>query len=283
MWHSTASAVALLQQHMLVSGLGGVIAVIVGGAVSIIAMRANRRTAARPATNPQPAPASHRPSTPPVYGIPAPPTSPSRRLHPGPISLGAPAKPERDDDERVSTSLFNPDIFAGAQAEPEETLAELSATAMPSASSVPLLRSASSIAAEWRAQATPTPTPIPTPAPIWSQSPLARFGANGDAPVAPVAPEMTVASAPPVWRSLSAHMDAAEPASLDPAAPASLTTSDTLAVHAPIWQSRLHALDAAAPASDGDDVRTPETASDETYDARDASAAPIWPSYLRSE
>jgi len=284
MWHSaTASAVALLQeQHLLIGGLGGVIAVIVGGVVSILAARASRRAAARPAPNPQPAPASRRPVAPPVYGAPAPPTSPSRRLHPGPVSLGAPARPQRDDDEPVSTSLFNPDIFAGAQAEPEETLAELGASA-PSASSIPLLRPASGITAEWRGQASPASTPALTPelthAPIWNRSPFAGSSASVDAPIAPEITPIPLTSAPPVWRSLSARVADAAPVSLDPQAPASLAAFDTFAAHTPLWRSRLPALDSATPASDDDEARAPEPASD----ARDECAPPIWSSYLRPE
>jgi hypothetical protein len=287
MWHSaTASAVALLQeQHLLIGGLGGVIAVIVGGVVSIIAARASRRTAVRPASNPQPAPASRRPVAPPVYGTPAPPTSPSRRLHPGPVSLGAPARPQRDDDEHVSTSLFNPDIFAGAQAEPEETLAELGAST-PSASSIPLLRPASGITAEWRGQATSVSTPTLPPelthAPIWNRSPFAWPGVSVDASVAPEITSLTLTSAPPVWRSPGARMADAAPDSRDPQAPASLAAFDAFAAHTPVWQSRLPALDAATPASDGDEARAPETASD-ARDESDASAPPIWSSYLRLE
>jgi hypothetical protein len=288
MWHSaTASAVALLQeQHLLIGGLGGVIAVIVGGVVSILAARASRRTAVRPAANPQPAPASRRPAAPPVYGAPAPPTSPSRRLHPGPVSLGAPARPQRD-DEHVSTSLFNPDIFGGAQDEPEETLAELGASA-PSASSIPLssiplLRPASSITAEWRGQATHVLaselTPDLTHAPIWNRSPFAWSGASVDAPGAPEITSTPLTSAPPVWRSLGARVADAAPVSVDPQTPAPLAAFESFAPHTPIWQSRLPALDTATPATDGDAARAPETASDTS----DASAPPIWSSYLRQE
>ncbi len=288
MWHSaTASAVALLQeQHLLIGGLGGVIAVIVGGVVSILAARASRRTAVRPATNPQPAPASRRPAAPPVYGAPAPPTSPSRRLHPGPVSLGAPARPQRDDDEQVSTSLFNPDIFAGAQAEPEETLAELRAD-MPSASSIPFLRPTSSITAEWRGQATPVLasdlTPELTHAPMWNRSPFGWLGTDVEPAGAPEITAITLTSAPPVWRSLGARMADAAPVSVDPQAPASLAAFDAFAAHTPVWQSRLPALAAATPASDGDEARPPETASEAASDARDESAPPIWSSYLRPE
>lgn len=292
MWHSaTASAVALLQeQHLLIGGLGGVIAVIVGGVVSILAARASRRTAVRPAANTQPAPASRRPAAPPVYGAPAPPTSPSRRLHPGPVTLGAPARPQRD-DEHVSTSLFNPDVFAGAQAEPEETLAELGASA-PSASSlplssIPLLRSPSSITAEWRGQAThglaPEPTSELTPelthTPIWNRSPFAWSSASVDAPDAPEITPLTLTSAPPIWRSLGARVADAAPVSVDPQTPAPLAAFESFARHTPVWQSRLPALGTATPATDGDAARAPETASD----ASDASAPPIWSSYLRQE
>lgn len=291
MWHSaTASAVALMQEpHLLIGGLGGAIAVIVGGVVSILAARASRRTAVRPATNPQPAPASRRPAAPPVYGAPAPPTSPSRRLHPGPVSLGAPARPQRDDDAHVSTSLFNPDIFAGAQAQQEETLAELSADT-PSASAIPLLRPVSSIAAEWRAQTTPVLAPDPTRdlthAPIWNRSPFAWSSASVEAPVAP---EITLTSAPPIWRVLGARMSDEAPASHDPEAPASLAVVDAFqvtAAHTPVWQSRLPAL-AATSTDDGDEAHAPETASDAandaTSDATGESAPPIWSSYMRPE
>lgn len=279
MWHSAMAAVDVLtQQHLLVGGLGGVIAVIVGGVVSIVAARASRRAVAQPAVNPQPAPASRRPATSPVYGAPAPPTSPARRLHPGPISLGAPTRPQRDEDEPIATSLFNPDIFGGAQTEPEETLAELGAeasgarpaapivasTAEPSA---PLPRSISSVTAEWRPQAAPAAPPELTHAPIWNRSPFAWPDRNVEAP--PTA-AINFESAPPIWSSLGDRSASGEPPRPDAPAP-----------HAPIWQSRLSGLAAEAPTSDG--IAPTELASDNASDERYESAPPIWPSFLRPE
>ncbi|HEY7848902.1 MAG TPA: hypothetical protein VIC27_02500 [Ktedonobacterales bacterium] len=278
MWHSaTAAAVALLQQpHLLIGGLGGVIAVIVGGVVSIITLRNSRRSVARPAMNPQPAPASRRPAAPPVYGAPAPPTSPARRLHPGPISLSAPTRPQRDnDDQRVSTSLFNPDLGAdlGADAHaepalPDDTLAELG-------SSVPLLRPSSGIVAEWRAQAAPPPAPDLTHAPIWNRSPFAQPEAATEAHSVA---QINFTIAPPIWAPVSARMAAAEPA--PPDAESLVSFASHTSIHAPIWDSWLCAPDAATHASAADEAHLAEARNE---DASGETDLPIWPSSLRTE
>ncbi len=262
MWHSaTASAVALLEQHnLLFGGLGGIIAVIVGGVVSVITLRNARRSVARPMPSPQPAPASRRPPPPPMYGEPAPPTSPARRLHPGPISLSTPAAPQPEHDDADSdVSLFNPDILAGDHdADPEDTLAELAASAP-----MPVLRPNSSFTAEWRAQAAPVPVASLTHAPIWNREPFAQLAQLDDASGTLREAEISLAIAPPVWRTgvMSERLPFAD-------APAEL------APHTPIWRSWLVATPDNAP----DAAPRAETLSD----ADDAeSAPPIWPSFLR--
>ena len=289
MWHSaTAAAVTLLQEpHLLIGGVGGVIAVIVGGVVSVITLRNARRSVAQPAPNPQPAPASRRPAPPIGYGEPAPPTSPARRLYAGPIALHEPPLPQPAQDEPASaeppeptesaastgsmgstgsTSLFNPDVFsadAGASAQPGDPFAG------PGFNASPALRSARSLAAEWRAQAAPLPPAHLTHAPIWNLTPFARPESALEAKD-PLVLEMEAAIAPPIWRVgyLSERL-ADTPA--EPASP----PAEPLAASAPIWSSWLRP--AAGPAD--------EAPLSTTFSATDAveSEPPIWSSYLRPD
>jgi hypothetical protein len=272
MWQSaTASAVDLLhQQRLLFGGLGGIIAVIVGGVVSVGAIRNSRRRVAQPAPSAQPAPASRRPAARPTYGEPAPPTSPARRLHPGPVSLSAPVTPRHDGDEEagaeVGASLFNPDVFASKRDEPEDSLAELATLA-----AVPLLRPTSSIAAEWRAQATPLPASSLTHAPIWNRAPFAR----PDTPTAaPIAFEMSATIAPPVWPLSLASAPTVAPAQPGAESFTSLTS------HVPVWDHWLRASSAPTSASVADEARLPEALGGEA-DAE--PEPPIWPSFLRPD
>lgn len=265
MWYSAlAAAIALPhEQHLLIGGLGGVIAVIVGGIVSVISMRNVRRSATPPAATPQPAPTSRRGSTPPTYAAPAPPTSPARRLHPGPIALSAPTRPSSDDDDfhhgGIATNLFDPDILDARQGEP--------------GASVPLLRGASDLLAEWRAQTTPAPAHLSAPghshAPIWNRSPFAPPEPLTDARAASA---ISFTSAPPIWHSMGASSPVA-PAQSEAEALASF------AAPAPIWDSWLHASDtpSAPDLSDASDaLRRSAALGEESAEC----AAPIWPSYL---
>lgn len=276
MWHSaTAAAVALLQEpHLLVGGLGGVIAVIVGGVVSVITLRNARRSVAQPAPSPQPAPASRRHAPPIGYGESAPPTSPARRLYSGPITLQEPPSPQPAQDEPASaeppesseptesTSLFNPDIFSGADIQPGDPFAGPSFT--PSST----LRSARSLAAEWRAQAAPLPPEHLTHAPIWNSAPFARPESALDAKD-PLVAEMEASIAPPIWRVgyLSERFADAPAEQLE-------STAEPLATAAPIWSSWLR------PANSAEEVSPPDT-----FPATDTveSEPPIWSSFLRPD
>lgn len=117
MWQFTITPVGdILHGHLLMGGLGGVITVIVGGIASVIAWRSAKRSAARPAPSPE-TPAIHRRPVPPIsYGETAPPTSPARRLHPGPVSLSpsTPRPEPKQDDTEPGANLFNPDLSASA-------------------------------------------------------------------------------------------------------------------------------------------------------------------------
>ena len=270
MWHSaTAAAVALLQEpHLLVGGLGGVIAVIVGGVVSVITLRNARRTVAQPAPSPQPAPASRRQAPPIGYGEPAPPTSPSRRLYSGPITLQEPPLPQPAQDESESaepaesTSLFNPDVFSGADAQPDDPFAG------PTFNASSALRSTRSLAAEWRAQSAPLPAPHLTHAPIWNRAPFAKPDSALDTRD-PLAIETEATIVPPVWRAgyLSERLAGV---------PAELATppAEPLTTFAPIWASWLRPALAAENASLPD--TSPATEAIE-------SEPPIWSSFLRPD
>ncbi len=264
MWHSAlAAAGAMLQYHVLVGGLGGVITVIVGGVISAIAIRSGKRTAVRPATNAEAAPVSQRSAPPVSYGETAPPTSPARRLHPGPVSLSEPPAPQPDEDEATLSNLFNPDLFSGDAAEPGAMRAELVNTPPP------VLHPYRTLAEEWRANAAPPHSPDLTHAPIWNQSPFARpdtaLGASGEAALAF---DATPVTDPPIWRvgSISQRLSFAS-ASGDVAPQAESFTPS-----APIWTSWLRpgaATESAMPPealTPGDGVE-PEP--------------PIWPSFLR--
>ncbi|HZC07432.1 MAG TPA: hypothetical protein VE338_17490 [Ktedonobacterales bacterium] len=273
MWQSsTPAAVAILHmQHLFVGGLGGIIAVVVGGVVSVITLRANKR-AAQPAPAPQRAPASRRTPSAPAYAEPAPPTSPARRLHPGPISLSAPGGPQPDDGEqRVTSSLFDPDILSAApSAQEDDTLAELGRSA-------PILRSASHISAEWRAQAAPLSPPEVTHAPIWNRSPFARPRASTSLSLDGLSSSpFTLTSAPPIWRSTGASALFGPSAQPDTVAGAHTGAEMTalFATPAPIWTSRLRPR-GEEPVAERD-ARLSNTENQASVD----SEAPIWPSYL---
>lgn len=244
MWQSATPAIVGFAsvQHLFVGELGGVIAV-VGGIISIITLRATRR-AARPAVIPRAAEPDPPSSTRPVYAEPAPPTSPARRLHPGPISLSAPTTPNGADDERphVSTSLFDPDLHISAPTEPEaETLAELGGAP-------PILRTSSHFSAAWRAQATPIQETDPTHTPIWHRSPFLQTGSAARLALDGASTSSTsdLLSAPPIWRSAgtSALFGLASPtdaqASAQAAPGATSETPATFTASAPIWSSWAH-------------------------------------------
>jgi hypothetical protein len=270
MWQSaTAAAVALAQQqHLLFGGLGGIIAVIVGGVISVIAMRNVKRSEAQPAPSPQPAPASRRHNPPAIYGEPAPPTIPSRRLHPGPISLSEPPSPQQRDDDEFATNLFDPDIFSDGQTAPEEpteTSDALTSTALP------LLRPASHLTAEWRAQAAPPPSH--SHAPIWNrQTPFSRPAATTDSPSAF---ESLASVVPPIWRLGS--LIERNVGILAPTETSALSFADPAPTYAPVWASWLRP---AAP----DAERTPiNDAAEEPSETAADAAPPIWSSFLRQE
>lgn len=268
MWHSAlAAAGATMQYHLFVGGLGGVITVVVGGIISAIAIRNAKRTAVRPATNAEPAPAARRPAPPVSYGEPAPPTSPARRLHPGPISLSEPPSPQPDENKATPASMFNPDLFSSNDARPDVTLAELAKTPPP------VLRPHRSLAEEWRANAAPAPGPDLTHAPIWNRSPFARPAALPDASgETPLVFESAAAVEPPIWRigSISQRLSFASAPS-EMAAP----SVESFTTPAPIWPSWLRP---SAAAEDAAQRLTPPAG-----DAGDGgeSDPPIWPSFLR--
>lgn len=270
MWQSaTAAAVALAQQqHLLFGGLGGIIAVIVGGVISIIAMRNAKRNEAQPAPIPQPAPASRRHNPPSVYGEPAPPTSPSRRLHPGPISLSEPSRPQQsNDDDEFATNLFDPDIFSDEQTaseKPPDTLNELSSNALP------LLRPASHITSEWRAQASPMPSQ--TYAPVWNHH--TPFSRPTTPTVSPSAYESLTSVAPPIWRI--GPLSARQTDIFASAGSSALSFAEPATSSAPVWTSWLQP---AAP----DANRLPNADTDTPTETSTDAAPPIWPSFLRQE
>lgn len=283
MWQSaTASIIALaLQQHLLFGGLGEAIAVIVGGVVSVIALRKAKRAAVRPAPAPRPAPASQRNAAPPAYGEPAPPTTPDRRLHPGPISLSAPTPPPArnggDDEQRgIATSLFNPEIF-------QEMLGDdlaIAASPSPQPSAPPVLRPLGQLSAEWRAQSSSSSPLDPAPrlsshlasAPIWNHTPFAR-PTSAVRLALDLAPEVSAAMAPPIWRT-SITAEPTTLAELAEVAPA------------PIWASWL----GASPATEAANVTnvqrleaSGEADSAAADQAESAEQAPIWSSFLHRE
>lgn len=280
MWQSATSATVTMlpEQHLFVGGLGGVIAVI-GGIISIITFRANRRGAARPAIVPRAAEPDHPSSVRPAYAEPAPPTSPARRLHPGPISMSAPKRPDGSDDDRphISTSLFDPDLQVGAPTGQEtETLAELR-------DAPPILRPSSYFSAAWRAQTAPIQESEPAHAPIWNRSPFLRPESatqhmlNGAA-----SPTSDLMSAPPVWRTsgaralfgLSSSTDAQTTAQAD-----SRATTETPAQYtsaAPVWSSWLRPR-----AADPMRAAEREAARLDEHDTTTVEPEPpIWPSRL---
>jgi hypothetical protein len=105
MLHVAAAAFsALMQQHFVSSGLGGVIAAVVGGVIAAVVARANKRSAPTPAPVPQPAPDRERHEPSGGYGQPAPPTSPARRLHAGPIVFTEPTPPQQEDNDATPPS-----------------------------------------------------------------------------------------------------------------------------------------------------------------------------------
>lgn len=288
MWQSaTASALALaLQQHLLFGGLGEAIAVIVGGVVSVIALRKAKRAAVRPAPAPRPAPTHPRDAAPPAYGEPAPPTTPDRRLHPGPISLSAPTPPparhDGDDEQRgIATSLFNPEIFQEMLQRDDPVIAP-SPSLQPSAP--PVLRPLGQLSAEWRAQSSSSSPPDPASrlsshrasTPIWNHAPFARPTSEVRLAL-DLAPEVSAAMAPPIWRT-SITAEPTTLAALAEAAPA------------PIWASWLGSTLGASRATEAASATNMErleapgeadsTAADE---AESAEQAPIWSSFLRRE
>ena len=274
MWQSAAaSTIALaLQQHLLFGGLGEAIAVIVGGVVSVIALRKAKRAAVRPAPAPRPAPASQRNAAPPAYGEPAPPTTPNRRLHPGPISLSAPTPPSppEGEDTGMPTTLFHPEILAAAD---PETAASLSPAP-------PVLRPLGQLSAEWRAQSSSSSPLDPAPrlsshlasAPIWNHTPFAR-PTSAVRLALDLAPEVSAAMAPPIWRT-SITAEPTTLAELAEVAPA------------PIWASWL----GASPATEAANVTnvqrleaSGEADSAAADQAESAEQAPIWSSFLHRE
>lgn len=120
MLHVAAAAFsALMQQHFVSSGLGGVIAAVVGGVIATVVARANKRSAPTPAPASQPTPERERHAPSGGYGQPAPPTSPARRLHAGPIVFTEPTPSQQEDDDGASTpsTPLNPDT-PSSSAEP---------------------------------------------------------------------------------------------------------------------------------------------------------------------
>ncbi len=197
MWESIAPVGALVSDHLMLGGLGGVITVIVGGIASVIAWRSSKRAVARPAPSPEARPVSRRAAPPIGYGEPAPPTSPARRLHPGPISMrgATPPQPEPAQDENASqASLFNPDLLPHTSAEGPSYVA-------------PVWRSNSAIMEEWRAQEHPTPDIMPLHRPFWTSASLTRpsaiadLGASYLGAEAPLTIDPSLPLEPPVWDS----------------------------------------------------------------------------------
>lgn len=188
---------ALISDHLMLGGLGGVITVIVGGIATVIAWRGSKRAVARPAPNPEAPPAIRRAAPPRGYGESAPPTSPARRLHPGPITMSGVThpRPEPAPDENASaTSLFNPDLLSNniATEEPPFT--------------APVWRTNSEIVAELRAQDLPTPDALPLHRPFWTTASLTRASAIPDltaipdlADEAPLPFDPSLVIEPPVW------------------------------------------------------------------------------------
>lgn len=281
MWQSAvASTIALaLQQHLLFGGLGEAIAVIVGGVVSVIALRQAKRSAARPAPAPRPAPASPRTAAPPAFGESAPPTTPDRRLHPGPISLSAPTPPSPPDGEEtgIPTTLFHPEILA---ADPQ-----IAASLSPAP---PVLRPLGQLSAEWRAQSSASsssspldPAPSLAHAPVWNHAPFARPASV--VRVAPdLAPEAGAAIRPPIWRA---------PIIAEPTAP-SAAAEATPETRAPVWASWLGSTPGAtlgaSRATDAASVERFEAPGEAGSIAADQAESveptpPIWPSFLRTE
>lgn len=294
MWQSAAaSTIALaLQQHLLFGGLGEAIAVIVGGVVSVIALHRAKRSAVRPAPAPRPAPASQRNAAPPAYGEPAPPTTPDRRLHPGPISLSAPTPPharkggDEDDDAApgVATSLFSPEIIILGD-EPDNA-----ASPAPRAAP-PVLRPLGQLSAEWRAQSSLASLsasafdpefPLAS-APIWNHAPFARPVSVARLTL-DLAPDAGAAIPPPIWR---APIFAEPPETLAPLASRDLAavapeTPEMAETRAPIWASPIDWSGATqTPAAD---VATDQAEARAERQGESAEPTPpIWPSFLHPE
>jgi hypothetical protein len=274
MWHATMAALAaLLQQHLLFDGLGGVITAVVGGVIAAVVMRANKRNAARPAPIAQPAPDSRRSTPPASYGDYAPPTSPARRLYSGPIVLSEPTPPQSaaDDEEHTpSASLFNPDaIVTGVPVEPSDLLA-----VAPHATA-PILRSNSSIVAAWRDQAAATPsnTSIIHTA-LWSRTLFGRPELD-DMLSTSYATSATMA-APPIWHMGFVGAGQREASVESP--PLAAMMEPPLGQPAPIWASWLHTPVASPLGATEGHLRDELTA-----EAASEPEPPIWPSFLRPE
>lgn len=212
MWYAAQSAlVAMLQPHLLFTGLGGVIAAAVGGVIATVIMRIGKRSTA---PRVQPAPAPER-RTPPGagYGETAPPPVPARRLHPGPIALSEPESPsDSADDDRPALTATLP--------LPEATIAPTT--------DAPILPPTERIVAAWRAEQSPTVDVQHRG--LWGRKPFA--------PPEDVEPPLAFESQQaPVWRSgflAAPQFEALETFEASPA-------DESSAASAPIWGSWLHA------------------------------------------
>ncbi|HEX8733231.1 MAG TPA: hypothetical protein VF725_14360 [Ktedonobacterales bacterium] len=252
---------ALFNSHPLMSGLGGVITVIVGGIASAIALRSAKRGAARPAASPEAAPARQRPAPPISYGAPAPPTSPSRRLHPGPISL-RPSTPQAEppnDEAEPGMSHFKPDILTAA---PDETY------------TAPLWPTRGGAKPRVQTGAA-TPEPDSMPAPVWT-SPRTRGSRPADH-----ASEASLTMEAPIWSAslLSARLRLANATNTPPDGPEAPEAPDALAeppMIAPVWTTRARLVRTEARA------RMSEVAPAEAEAGEDDGIEPpIWPSRAR--
>jgi hypothetical protein len=245
MWYAAQSAlVAMLQPHLVITGLGGVIAAAVGGVIATVIMRIGKRSTA---PRVQPAPAPER-RTPPSagYGETAPPTAPARRLHPGPIALSEPPASDSADDEQPALVATPP--------QPEATLTPSTVA--------PILPPTERIAAAWRAEQPPTVDVQHRG--LWGRKPFA--------PPEDVEPPLAFESQQaPIWRSeflaANTQFEALETFEASPAGEFSPASS------APIWGSWLHAAPHAAP----------EATDTPSVEPSHEGQAPIWPSFLRPE
>lgn len=234
--------VAALFQRLAFSGLGGVIAAVVGGVIAAIAARTSKRAATpAPSARPAPNPERHTPSG--GFGESAPPVSAARRLYGGPIPGSEPT--ESQPDEEVSTSLDD-DMSSS-----EETPSSM------------VLRSPSSLIADW--QAREAPAEHPPHSTLWNHHPFlrsmipaeAQHGERGDA------------LETPIWSV--GFMRAGERAfTVEPESPAALATQST-----PVLSTWLYASASALPADTEPrlDTRLAEAAPE--------TEAPLWSTYLR--